>query len=437
VDYRHFTRERSQHCDFSDDDVEIVLFNGINPARSHHGRTSFRCSQLSSAQIKSTRKLPLTDLDIWLSRSFETRDSFPILLQKSSPSVASAVNKHSLTNYQGIRMQLLQVADREPNVSSRSSRHITPTQQSHTGRPRIGLQDACGGFMGHCRTALSLSKHSLLAYESDLNEAINFIGPKKQLRSIDKDQLRAYLKYMRSTRQLKESTIKRRLAILKLLFKWAIQDEVIKFNPFDSLNERIRLPKRLPRALDRGDLALLMKALSKPTKVGDFEEIRNKAATHLLLTTGIRVGELSEIRTSDLSISNESIVIHGKGNRQRLVYLTLRSVRRVLEKYIVNRDKLRVPTDRLFVSIDGKPFQPSHVRPILAEIAKRAQLSRHVTPHMLRHTCATYWLEAGLDIRYVQKLLGHHSISTTEIYTHVSDQSLREALARAAGGLKR
>jgi site-specific recombinase XerD len=299
------------------------------------------------------------------------------------------------------------------------------------------LTDTSEKFLSHCRSAMSLSPHTLKAYISDLDQAHKYFGLRKEFDCVDKDHLRQYIRHLREHRQLKETTIKRHFACLKLLFKWAIQEALIKINPFDSLNERIRLPKRLPRGLDRGDQSILRKALAFNPSIDDFESIRSKTAIHLLLDTGIRVGELVDINLGDLSLTNRCLVINGKGNRQRLVYLMQEQLYKEIEQYLVLRSSVSSSSERLFISSSGKAILPPTVRVALRELAEKVGVSKHVTPHMLRHTCATQWLEAGLDIRYVQKLLGHQSISTTEIYTHVSDQGLREALLRATTSEKR
>jgi integrase/recombinase XerD len=299
------------------------------------------------------------------------------------------------------------------------------------------LTEACKQFLKHCESAISLSHHSLKAYSSDLDDTQQYFGVRKKIASVERDHLRQYIRHLRGQRLFKEATIKRRLASLKLLFKWAIEEEFIKTNPFDSLNERIRLPKRLPRALDRGDQATLRKALVIHSRTDGFDVVRNKTIIHLLLDTGIRVGELVVINLSDLSLANGSLVINGKGNRQRLVYLLKKPLYRKIEQYLVSRKAMPDGGEKLFITSSCGEIRTPHVRVALRGIAEKAGVTRHVTPHMLRHTCATQWLEDGLDIRYVQKLLGHQSISTTEIYTHVSDQGLREALARVAGGGKR
>ena len=297
------------------------------------------------------------------------------------------------------------------------------------------LNEASDRFFVHCRSALSLSAHTLLAYQSDLRDFLRDRCAMQDLLEINKDSVRAYLRHMREGRRLKETTIKRRLATLKALVKWLVEEGLVPEHPLASLNERIRLPKRLPRALDRSDRDLLRKAATVRSEHGrDFDSLRRATEVHLLLETGVRVGELVSIDVSDVSMSDGCIIIHGKGNRQRLAYVSQRSLQKRLTKYLDTRRTVHSECDRLFVSASGQPLSTSSVRRDLRCVAAAAGISRRVTPHMLRHTCATDWLERGLDIRYVQRLLGHHSISTTEVYTHVSDQSLREALRRVAGG---
>ncbi|MBK1680401.1 hypothetical protein CKO20_08460 [Rhodocyclus tenuis] len=242
---------------------------------------------------------------------------------------------------------------------------------------------------------------------------------------------------MRNEQKLQESTIKRRVACLKLMFRWARQESILKTNPFDTLNERIRLPKRLPRAIDSLDALKLRKTATELSDRSGFDAHCKKTAVSLLLETGIRVGELSGIQIEDVSLADRCIKIHGKGNRQRFVYLLSTATFETVSSFLAKRKHVASQSSKLFVNEEGKQLTPPLVRRALSELRKSAGIGRHITPHMLRHTCASQWLESGLDIRYVQKLLGHHSISTTEIYTHVSDQSLREALLRANGLRKR
>ncbi len=296
------------------------------------------------------------------------------------------------------------------------------------------LQDACEAFLSHCRSAISLSDHTLRAYTFDLEDFQNHAKRKTDLVTLDKENLRQFIRHLREERKLKEITIKRRIACLKLLFRWTKQEGIIDVNPFDNLHERIRLPKRLPRALGSIEINQLSGAVNLEVSDDSFQEFATGIAIKLLLTTGIRVGELVKIDIDDLVLSDSSLKIHGKGNRQRLVYLFEPRLNQAIAQYLLMRRTRATATQKLFVTEAGLPFTTQKTRYLLGNLASKAGIERRITPHMLRHTAATQLLEAGVDIRYVQRLLGHQSISTTEIYTHVTDHGLRGALRRAYGG---
>lgn len=295
------------------------------------------------------------------------------------------------------------------------------------------LHDACKLFLSHCRSAVSLSEHTLRAYTFDLEDFQNHTKRETHLLSLDKDNLRQFIQHLREERGLKEITIKRRIACIKLFFRWIKQENHISINPFDELHERIRLPKRLPRALCSKEINLLSKAVNLESN-SNFQEFSTGIAIKLLLTTGIRVGELVKINIEDIVLEDSSLKINGKGNRQRLVYLFEPILNQAMALYLPLRRTRTTESRKLFITEDGIPFTAQKTRKLLGNLACSAGIERRITPHMLRHTTATQLLEAGLDIRYVQKLLGHQSISTTEIYTHVTDQGLRNALRRAYGG---
>jgi integrase/recombinase XerD len=299
---------------------------------------------------------------------------------------------------------------------------------------KITLANVAERFMAHCTSAVSLSEHTLRAYQGDLKDIVQYFGACCDIAAIDRDKLRQYIRYLRETRHFKETSTKRRIACFKLLFRWAEQESIVEGNPFVSLNEKIRLPKRLPRTLDRAEARLLREAITLSPRREPFHQLCHKTAIQLLLDTGIRVGELTSIDIDDLSLANRCIRIKGKGNRQRLVYLVADRLVDCLQRYHMQRLRISTKTARLLINLNGHTLTPPHIRLALRDIAAHSGIQRTVTPHMLRHTCATHWLESGLDIRYVQKLLGHQSISTTEIYTHVSDQGLRDALWRSACG---
>lgn len=156
-----------------------------------------------------------------------------------------------------------------------------------------------------------------------------------------------------------------------------------------------------------------------------------RLATLLLFTTGLRIGELAGMRLGDIDWADGAIQVQGKGNRERRVFITGDAIRREIKAYLRQRKLISPQTDHLFVTKKGGPVSAQYFRRRLKRLAKNEGISRCVTPHMFRHTAATHLLAAGVDIRFVQKLLGHASIVTTQIYTHVSDQILKDTIVRA------
>lgn len=151
-----------------------------------------------------------------------------------------------------------------------------------------------------------------------------------------------------------------------------------------------------------------------------------------MIATGMRVGELSKLRLADLSPDASAVRIHGKGSRDRVAYITDVVLQQQLLQLVGSRGKGGTEKGALFLNRNGAPVRPQSIRARLRRYAVKLGLARRVTPHMLRHTAATLLIETGVDIRFVQRLLGHSSIATTEIYTHVSDEALRSTLERNA-----
>lgn len=296
----------------------------------------------------------------------------------------------------------------------------------------ITVAKAAGYFLTHCRTAKVLSPHSLRAYETDLQHAQSKLGAETIVSEIDRNVLRQYAGGMLHEEMLKEASVRRRIATLKQLFKWLEREEYLEVNPFHRLDMTIRLPRRLPRALTPSEIRQLIEAAGREI------ELRNTHAARLmhfaivaLFVSGLRVGELAGIRVQDVDVVEGTIRVRGKGNRERQVYLLGGDAKLIFEKYLEAKGRISTDCDALLVSDEGTPVSPQYIRRRLLKLAKRAGISRHVTPHMLRHTAATQLIEAGVDIRFVQKLLGHASIATTQIYTQVSDSSLRATLEQA------
>jgi len=295
--------------------------------------------------------------------------------------------------------------------------------------------------MAHCRVAKSLSAHTLRAYEGDLGLFIKDVGGDEVPTAIDRDRLWQHITWLRGERRLGEASVRRRLATLRIFFRWLEAEGAVPLSIFHRLGLAVRLPRRLPRALDKSDLRRLVDAVDpaipKPDN-SDHEALLIRTAVIVLFATGIRISELVSIPLLNVSLSDASILVRGKGNRERRVYLPSGQAATALADYLEQRKSIP-GGDWLFVRENGHRITAQYVRGRIRTVAAAAGISRRVTPHMLRHSAATQLLEAGVDIRVVQRLLGHSSIATTQIYTQVTDSVLRTKLdmANTLGRLRR
>jgi site-specific recombinase XerD len=281
----------------------------------------------------------------------------------------------------------------------------------------MNIDDLCDAFLKNC-SARELAANTILAYSQDFKELRAFLGGSRLLSEICGADFVAYATWLASKRGLSSSTIKRRLAPLKAMLLWAERNGKLVQSPFRNLDLPISRPRTLlPRCLHRDEAQRIVR--SEP------RESIFKAAIALMLVTGVRVGELVSINIEDIDMQAGRIRIRGKGARERTVFVADLALRRRLTRLMGRRSH-----GPLFLR-NGVAITTRQVRCELHRTAKNAGILRRLTPHMLRHTAATVLIEAGIDIRIVQRLLGHASILTTQIYAHVSDATLESALTRA------
>lgn len=225
---------------------------------------------------------------------------------------------------------------------------------------------------------------------------------------------------------LTRRTISKKVSALRSFYKFLLREQLVKENPF-LLVSLPKQDKRIPSFLYEEELKELFTVSDVNTPLGQ----RNQAILELLYATGMRVSELCSLKESDLDLSMDTVLVHGKGNKQR--YVPFGSyAHEALSTYLEDgRQKLKVKgKDRadshVFLNQRGAPLTDRGVRFILTELMKKASGTLHIHPHMLRHTFATHLLNEGADLRSVQELLGHSNLSSTQVYTHVSKDSLRK-----------
>ena len=282
------------------------------------------------------------------------------------------------------------------------------------------FRDAATAFVRHCQSIRKLSPHTVRAYELDLARFSGFLGKRADVGACDKNAIQDYVRHLFDVRSLKESSVKRHLATLRSFFHWLEEDGQLVDDPFRGARIRIRMPKRLPRVIARSDLRRLL----LHDRPHSFADLTAYVATELLFATGMRVSELASLLDAAVDVDKGTITIIGKGNRQRRVFVP-DELKSLIRDYRLARDRAASTANTFLVNSRGDAASPQMIRRLVRLHGERSAVRDRVTPHMFRHSVATYLLEEGVDIRYVQRLLGHRSISTTEIYTHVADAALK------------
>jgi integrase/recombinase XerD len=299
------------------------------------------------------------------------------------------------------------------------------------------LQEAVSQFLFHCRYEKNLSPKTLKAYSIDLRQFTEYLATHLELTTlpaVDKTALRAYIKSLFGP--LKEKSIKRKVATLKALFHFLEREDTIAVNPFRKMDVRIKETRRLPRTIPLADLKRLFKHLYRLKADHPDREsyaykalVRDIAVLEILFATGARVAEVCNLKDEDVDLRRGRVKILGKGGRERMLQLCDEEVTAAVRDYRGLWEEEVEESGYFFYNRLGGRLSEQSVRTGLSRHAERAGVGVGVTPHMLRHSVATLLLEAGVDIRYIQSLLGHSSIATTQIYTEVRDWHQRRVLA--------
>lgn len=275
---------------------------------------------------------------------------------------------------------------------------------------------------------------TLTAYKLDLSQfqEKQYVSSLNSVTEIDKNVIRSYLSWLDTN--YKPRSIKRKIATLKSFFSFLEQEDHIENSPFRKLRLRINRAINLPRTLSLSSVNKLLKAAydslesTRKDSIAYQEKTRDIAVLKILFSTGIRVSELCKLKASDVDINNQQILVLGKGKRERAIPLCNNSTVNALNAYINEYSNHLNANDPFFLNRDKRPLSDQSVRHIINKYNILSCIPEHATPHMFRHTIATLLLENGVDIRNIQKLLGHSSLAVTEIYTHVSLSAQREAL---------
>lgn len=287
-------------------------------------------------------------------------------------------------------------------------------------------------FIIKTQSTKNLSSKTILAYKSDINHYINYLPKKVEQTTIS--DIYEYIDAL-NKRGLKDTTIKRKIISLKLFYSFLYNEKVILGNPFFGVKFSFRQEKRLPKTLTVKEVSRLLatlheNALNAKTSFSIFETTRDICLLDLLISTGIRIGEAANITLSDLIIQEHTILIHGKGRKQRLLYISCQETWEHLKSWIRLRKKYTPLSNYLFLNRNLSSLSIYTIENIFNKYKKLSGINEKATPHYLRHTFATNLLSNGADLRSVQEILGHASISTTEIYTEVTMKRKKQVLTR-------
>lgn len=280
-------------------------------------------------------------------------------------------------------------------------------------------------FLNYCRYHKKLSDKTIRAYKIDLSQ-YGVIS-----NELSKQALWDYIEYL--NKKYKPKTAKRKLATLKAFIHFLLLQDLIDFNPFDKLETTIKEPLLLPKTIPLGVIAKLISFSYQQIVFAksDYQirsAVRNTAILELLFATGARVAEICTLRSDNVDLLGNSVKFYGKGSKERIIPIENFAVLSILRKYHSLFEKEIPDSGYFFVNKLGRRMTEQSVRNMINFYCKQCGVDMHITPHMFRHSFATLLLEEDVDIRYIQRMLGHSSITTTQIYTHVTSAKQKEIL---------
>jgi integrase/recombinase XerD len=298
------------------------------------------------------------------------------------------------------------------------------------------LSVAIKELLSHCQFEKNLSTKTLKAYETDLTQLHSFItmnAYETDVRKITKTELREFIASIAS---LKPKSIKRKIATIKALFNYLEFEDRLVVNPFRKMRICIKEPKRLPTVMDIREITKIFKEAYRHKKNSTdvqthayFRIVRDIVIVELLFSTGARVSEIAGLTKENINLENGSVIIKGKGEKERAIQICNRETIDLLKHYYkLYRHIIETAGNHFLVNRLGQKLSDQSIRTIVKKLSKAAGISKHITPHIFRHSFATLLLEKDVDIKYIQSLLGHSSIVTTQIYTHVNRAKQRQIL---------
>ena len=275
-------------------------------------------------------------------------------------------------------------------------------------------------YINYCSKRKNLDSKTIKSYQIDLKQFNSFVK-KNQFEWIEKSSIENYIDHMHD--QYKPKSVKRKIASLKAFFHYLEIEDIININPFHKLQIKYKEPFILPKTIPINNIESIINYAyvqykKATTAYSRKVALRNILILELLFATGMRISELCSLKADHFDYNDYIITINGKGSKERLIQICNANVRRLIDKYILTIKPEE--NEYFFINRLHHRLSEQSVRYMIDDYAKNAKISQHITPHMFRHSFATLLLEEDVDIRYIQQMLGHSSITTTQIYTHTS-----------------
>ncbi len=277
------------------------------------------------------------------------------------------------------------------------------------------LFKAIDHFLNHLHLAKDVSEHTLRGYRIDLTQFLTFTEKEE----VTKRTIRRFLAHLHE-KKASSRTILRKISALRSFYKYALREKWVVENPVEEI-ESPKKEKKLPVSITYSQVELL---LSQPD-LTQILGLRDRAIMELFYSSGLRLSELSNLNRRDFDAKNLVLNIFGKGKKQRQTPITQTAADWIL-RYLQHAEREEKDKEAIFLNHQGTRLTPRSIDRNFSLYLKKSGLSEKVTPHTIRHTIATHWLEKGMDLKTIQMLLGHTSLSTTTIYTHVSPKLKRE-----------
>lgn len=293
----------------------------------------------------------------------------------------------------------------------------------------ITNQDQLPLYLHYCLNQKELDFKTVKAYRIDLTQFFQYLSEHGM--EMDKDGIHQYLFHIHG--RYKQRTVKRKIASLKAFIGYLEYEEIIDDNPFRKINTRFKEEVILPRTIPRDVVELLLRKMyeEKEREMSGHERkflTRDIAVVEFLFATGLRVSELSALKRADIDLHEGIFLIKGKGSKERYMQIENPEVKKAIDEYYSCFRSEIEQQEFFFLNKWGQRMSEQAVRLMLRKHVKRAGIQARLTPHMFRHAFATLLLEEDVDIRYIQKMLGHSSIVTTQIYTYVATEKQKEIL---------